>query len=88
MSHAERLLGRTDSAKWVPEEGDLVVDTAVKGEPVGCVAGVDGAEVILRPLGGGKPWRTADYRPAELREELRAKLAEVNRRRFLPGSAG
>ncbi|RLU99259.1 hypothetical protein CTZ27_15030 [Streptomyces griseocarneus] len=88
MSHAERLLGKTDSAKWVPETGDLVVDTAVKGEPVGYVTGVDGDEVTLRPFGGGKPWRTASYRPAELRDKLRAKLAEVNRRRLLPGSAG
>ncbi|MCC3767595.1 hypothetical protein [Streptomyces sp. UNOC14_S4] len=78
----------TDTVKWVPSTGDLVVDTASKGEPVGQVMAIDGTEVALRPLGGGKHWRTSTYRPADLRDELRAKLAEVNRRRFLSGSAG
>ncbi|RLU99253.1 hypothetical protein CTZ27_15000 [Streptomyces griseocarneus] len=72
----------------MPSTGDLVVDTASKGEPVGYVTEVDGIEVTLRPFGGGKPWRTTSYRPAELRDKLRAKLAEVNRRRFLPGRTG
>ncbi|RLU99268.1 hypothetical protein CTZ27_15080 [Streptomyces griseocarneus] len=80
-------MGRAEAADWAPVKGDLVVDTAVRGEPVGEVTGVDGIEVTLRPLSGGKPWRTTSYRPAELRDKLRAKLAEVNRR-FLPGSAG
>ncbi|RLU99414.1 hypothetical protein CTZ27_15940 [Streptomyces griseocarneus] len=77
-------MNSTPQPPWVPNIGDLAVDTSSARALVGEVIGWDGTELILRPLSrNGKPWHTSSYRPAELREKLRAKLAEVNRRHLL-----
>ncbi|MEU2869736.1 hypothetical protein ABZ769_11065 [Streptomyces olivoreticuli] len=63
-----------------PETGSLVVDTQT--DRVGIVMGHEGPYIQLRPPGGGTEWDVPPdkLRPAEPTDELRAKVAVVNKR--------
>jgi hypothetical protein len=62
----------------VPEVGALALD--VKRDRVGVVMARQGGRVFLRPPQGGREWEALpeDVRPAQLLDELRARVAEVN----------
>jgi hypothetical protein len=62
----------------VPALGELAMDTRRK--KVGVVTQHVGPYVQLRAPGGGTEWyaRLEEVRPADAREELRAKVAERN----------
>ncbi|MBZ4321604.1 hypothetical protein JNW98_19945 [Streptomyces sp. SCA2-4] len=61
-----------------PLPGDLVLDTAT--DRLGTVVSADGATVTLRPLcGGADQWETAEYRPADRTDRLRARVIMLNR---------
>ncbi|MBH1935767.1 hypothetical protein I5Q34_16060 [Streptomyces sp. AV19] len=67
------------TARWVPNPGDLVTDTS--SGRIGKVVAWDGSlgRVTLRPLVGGELWHTAEYRPANNNDRLRARVVVLNR---------
>ncbi|MCC3768769.1 hypothetical protein, partial [Streptomyces sp. UNOC14_S4] len=68
--------------KWIPALGEFAVDTSTCTPVTGEVRGWDGEEVILRVPGEEKPRRTKHFRRAKVSEELSAKNALANRRRW------
>ncbi|MEU2514300.1 hypothetical protein [Streptomyces syringium] len=71
------VVTRTGTAKWSPNIGDLVIDTAL--DRVGKAVGWDGETVSIAPLDGGEPWHTTTYRPANTHDRLRARVMVINR---------
>ncbi|WP_424888106.1 hypothetical protein [Streptomyces sp. XH2] len=73
------VVSRGGTVKWSLEIGDLVTDTT--RDRIGRVVRWDGDVVSIAPLGGGEPWQTATYRPANDKDRLRARVAVINRER-------
>ena len=69
-------------AEYAPEAGAVVLDVA--RDRVGVVVDVDGSVVRVRQPEGGVTWlaQRADVHPACPMDELRAKVAEINARRW------
>lgn len=65
-----------------PDVGELVYDT--KRDRVGEVVDYQAGRALLRPSGGGIEWEANpnDLRPADAKERLRARVNEMNTRRF------
>jgi hypothetical protein len=70
--------GDTQDEEGTPDVGSLVLDA--KRDRVGVVMDRQGGRVYLRPPQGGREWEAApeDVRPAKARDELRARVAEIN----------
>jgi hypothetical protein len=68
----------------IPKRGSYAVDT--RTDRIGHVMGHHGEFVRLRPPGGGREWDCPPeaLRPAAPRDELRAKVTEINREGRLP----
>lgn len=66
------------TTKDVAAVGSLVRDQ--QRDRVGVVMARYGGEVYLRPLGGGIEWtaRAEELQPADRRDELRARVGELN----------
>jgi hypothetical protein len=67
----------------IPPPGSYAVDT--RTDRVGKVTGADGSYVRLRPPAGGQEWDVPPeaLRPAGTLEELRAKVTEINKDRWI-----
>ncbi|TVZ89389.1 hypothetical protein [Streptomyces sp. BK340] len=65
-----------------PDVGELVYDT--KRDRVGEVVDYQAGRALLRPLGGGIEWEADpdELWPADANERLRARVNEMNTRRF------
>ncbi|MGW0997664.1 hypothetical protein ACWD5V_31210 [Streptomyces sp. NPDC002523] len=65
-----------------PDVGELVYDT--KRDRVGEVVDYQAGRALLRPSGGGVEWEASpdELRPADANERLRARVNEMNARRF------
>ncbi|OLZ69905.1 hypothetical protein AV521_16330 [Streptomyces sp. IMTB 2501] len=65
-----------------PEVGELTYDT--KRDRVGEVMGNQAGRVLLRLFGGGVEWEANpdELRPAHANERLRARVNEMDTRRF------
>ncbi|MFF4568847.1 hypothetical protein [Streptomyces sp. NPDC001410] len=65
-----------------PDVGELVYDT--KRDRVGEVVDYQAGRALLRPLGGGIEWEADpdELRSADANERLRARVTEMNTRRF------
>jgi hypothetical protein len=65
-----------------PDVGELVYDTTQ--DRVGEVMDYQGGRAVLRPSGGGIEWEAApqELRPADAYDRLRARVNELNARRF------
>ncbi|WST44161.1 hypothetical protein OG592_07980 [Streptomyces avidinii] len=67
-------------ASGAPKAGLLLVDT--RTDRIGVVMGTEGPYVQLRPPAGGIEWDVPpdDLRPADAKDQLRAKVAIINAR--------
>ncbi|MCX4956881.1 hypothetical protein OG523_07720 [Streptomyces virginiae] len=67
-----------EASEETPDVGLLLVDT--RTDRVGVVTGHEGPYVQMRPPAGGVEWNASphDLRPAEVLDELRAKVTIVN----------
>lgn len=70
-------------ARKIPPTGSYAVDT--RTDRVGRVMGSEGPYVQLRPPAGGTEWDVPPeaLRPAGTLEELRAKVTEINKDRWV-----
>ncbi|MFD8988989.1 hypothetical protein ACFVZ4_13145 [Streptomyces goshikiensis] len=73
-----------EASEETPDVGLLLVDT--RTDRVGVVMGCEGPYVQLRPPAGGVEWDASphDLRPAEVLDELRAKVTVINARERRP----